>query len=38
MRSKKAVERFIQVVFSVWTALLLLEIEDPDGNPEEKKQ
>jgi DNA topoisomerase VI subunit B len=29
---KKAIERFIQAVFSVWTVLLLLEMEDPDGN------
>lgn len=33
---KSAIERFIQVVFSVWRALLLLEMEYPDGNVKEK--
>jgi len=28
MRSKKAIERFIQLVFAVWTALLLMELEE----------
>jgi len=28
MRDKEAIERFIQIVFSVWTALLLIELEN----------
>ncbi len=28
MRSKKAIERFIQVAFSLWTALVLIELEN----------
>lgn len=37
MRSKKAIERFIQLVFAVWTALLLMELEnEANGGRSEK--
>ena len=29
MRHKKAIERFIQLVFTIWTGLLLLELGKP---------
>jgi hypothetical protein len=32
LRSKKAIERFIQLVFSIWTGLLLLELNNPEEN------
>ena len=28
MRSKKAIERFIQMVFSMWTIILIIDLED----------
>ena len=32
LRSKKAIERFIQLVFSIWTGLLLLELNNSEDN------
>jgi SRSO17 transposase len=36
LRSKKAIERFIQLVFSIWTGLLILELNNPDENRKPK--
>ena len=30
LRSKRSIERFIQLVFAIWTGILLLELEDPE--------
>lgn len=37
MRSKKAIERFIQLVFAVWTSLLLMELENEVEGGKSKK-
>jgi len=36
LRSKKAIERFIQLVFSIWTGLLILELNNPDESRKPK--
>jgi hypothetical protein len=33
LRSKRAIERFIQLVFAIWTGILLVEIEKPTTEP-----
>jgi hypothetical protein len=33
LRSKHAIERFIQLVFAIWTGILLVEIENPPSDP-----
>jgi hypothetical protein len=36
LRSKHAIERFIQLVFTIWTGILLVEIENPPNGPKKK--
>ena len=36
LRSKHAIERFIQLVFTIWTGILLVEIENPPSGPRKK--
>lgn len=36
LRSKNAIERFIQLVFTIWTGILLVEIENPPNGPKKK--
>ena len=36
LRSKHAIERFIQLVFTIWTGILLVEIENPPSGPKKK--
>jgi hypothetical protein len=36
LRSKHAIERFIQLVFTIWTGILPVEIENPPNGPKKK--
>lgn len=36
LRSKKAIERFMQLVFAIWTGILLVEIESPPSGAKKK--
>jgi hypothetical protein len=36
LRSKRSIERFMQLVFSIWTGILLVEIESPPTGPKKK--
>jgi hypothetical protein len=36
LRSKHAIERFIQLVFTIWTGILLLEVENPPSGQRKK--
>ena len=36
LRSKRSIERFMQLVFSIWTGILLVEIESPSTGPKKK--
>jgi len=36
LRSKKAIERFMQLVFAIWTGILLVEIESPPSGTKKK--
>ncbi len=36
LRSKRSIERFMQLVFSIWTGILLVEIENPTTGPKKK--
>jgi Transposase DDE domain len=36
LRSKQAIERFIQLVFTIWTGILLLEVENPPSGQKKK--
>jgi hypothetical protein len=38
LRTQRSIERFIQVVFSVWTALLLVELENPIASPNSNRR
>lgn len=37
LRSKRAIERFIQLVFAIWTGILLVELDNPPTGPRKKK-
>jgi hypothetical protein len=36
LRSKRSIERFMQLVFAIWTGILLVEIESPPTRPKKK--
>jgi len=36
LRGKRSIERFIQLVFAIWTGFLLVEIESPLTGPKKK--
>ena len=36
LRGKRSIERFMQLVFAIWTGILLVEIEDPPRGTKQK--
>ena len=36
LRGKRSIERFMQLVFAIWTGILLVEIENPPAGPKKK--
>lgn len=36
LRSKRSIERFMQLVFAIWTGILLVELENPPTGPKKK--